>query len=372
MTRIDRTLVPRSRVWQRGLTLIELMVALTLGLFLTLGLMLMMSDSSRTFKIQDDYARLQENAVSGLNYVSDSLRHAGFFGNLTDTATTLQAVGALTITSDCGNTFTNTVPVFGYASLTTANVNTALPCIAAANFRPGPVLIARLATGYPVPDPNNDGNPNDGFGTVNAPSTGIYVQADVVSGQFFVGTGYAGMVTANTVKKYASDRHFPVFPYQMHVYYIRPCSRPTGAGSTCLAADDGGRPIPTLVRQELQASAMVERPLAEGVERISLLYGLDSIPAGTGDGIADRFVADPLSIAADGWQRVVAVRVALLVRTPNPVPGYDDSGKNYDLDGNGTTDFNCTASGEANACTYKRAIFSQVIQVRNVAYRRGA
>src|SRR5690606_34403397 len=165
---------------------------------------------------------------------------------------------------------------------------------------------------------------------------------------------------------------FPIFPYQMHVYYVRPCSRP--ASGDCEATDDGGTPVPTLVRQELDGLTMVERPLAEGVERINFAYGVD-----TGyDGIPDRYVADPRDgtlglAAADALARVVAVRVTLLVRSPVPTNGQADTGKQYDHDGDGAPDFTCTAAigAEPRACQYKRALFSQLIQVRNVAFRRG-
>ena len=115
---------------------------------------------------------------------------------------------------------------------------------------------------------------------------------------------------------------------------------------------------------------MVEQPLAEGVERMELMYGVDTLPAG-GDGVADQFVFDP----GANWANVVSVRVILLVRTPTRIAGQDDSGKCYDLDGNGTCvagdprDFVCAPGPE---CQYKRAVFSQLIQVRNVAFRRGA
>jgi len=356
---------------QRGLTLVELMVALTLGLFLTLGLILMMGDTSRTFKIQDDFARMQENAVSGLRYIGDTLRHAGFYGPMAETGALTQygTIGA--ITNDCGNTFTTTVPLFGYNALTTANVAATVPCILAANFQPGPVLIARLTTGLAVADPNADGDFSDGLVAQAGYTNTLYAQSNVRGGFVLRGQDFATFVSSETVLKLGNGAQFPVFPYQMHVYYIRPCSRPTGGATNnqCQASDDSGRPVPTLVRQELQGTTMVERPLAEGVERMSLLYGVDLLPAGDGDGVADRFVADPLSVAADGWARVVSVRVSLLVRSPTIVSGYNDSGKSYDLDGDGTVDFTC---GDAIECAYKRSIFSQVIQVRNLAFRRGA
>jgi type IV pilus assembly protein PilW len=364
---------------QRGLTLVELMVALTIGLFLTLGLMLMMSDSSRTFKIQDDYARMQENAVSSLRYVADSLRHTGFFGHLaiTDTLELFGAIGTIDA-PNCGNAFTTNVPLFGYSGLTPASVTGTVPCIASANFQAGPVLITRLATGTAVADSLAP----LGFLTAELAAIAattphaLYVQTGTGNGTIFRAADYGSLTSSPRLQTYPNGHHAPVFPYQMHVYYIRPCSRP--AGATCSATDDSGRPIPTLVRQEIETYAggnrWVERPLAEGVERLGLLYGLDLNPAPNGDGIADRYVADPLTVSPDGWTRVVSIRVTLLVRSPTVISGYDDSSKNYDLNGDGVADFNCNdvVATEPQACAYKRALFSQVLQVRNVAFRRGA
>jgi hypothetical protein len=82
------------------------------------------------------------------------------------------------------------------------------------------------------------------------------------------------------------------------------------------------------------------------------------------DGIADMYTATPATLLQ--WQRVVMVRLNILVRASTPTAGYDDSTKSYDL-GGGVV-FNCTAN--AAPCNYKRHIFSQQIQVRNVASRR--
>ena len=366
-----------AKMREAGLTLVELMVALTLGLFLSLGLVLMMGDSSRTFKIQDDYARMQESAVSALRYLADSLRHSGFYG-LAASTLTLEPYGTIpAIENDCGDTLASSVPLFGYAAASTP----ALTCIRAQNFRaPSPILVVRLGTGLEVIDDDGNGSISD-----NMANDALYLQSDANFGYVFKGSEYQNLVAADLHKRYANGEAMPVFPYQMHVYYVRPCSRPTGADAACQAGDDAGNPIPTLVRQELEGTRMVERPLAEGVERLHFMYGLDTLPAPDGDGIPDRFVADPCDptllsqlgmTCAQVWAGVVAVRVALLVRSPTPIAGHDDSGKCYDMNGSGNcdpendpTDFVCRNDLE---CRYKRALFSQLIQLRNVAYRRGA
>jgi len=174
---------------------------------------------------------------------------------------------------------------------------------------------------------------------------------------------------AGTTRRLPNGNDVDVFQLSAQVYYIRPCSRPTGSGGTiCQATDDGGQPIPTLVRQELTGSGMVEAPLVEGIERIDLRYGLDD----TNDGVPDRFVRAP---GPAEWVNVVSVKVSLLVRSPSLIRDYDDSGKNYDLDGDNVVDFTCNpalVSPLPLACYYKRKVFSQTFQVRNLAQRRGA
>ena len=106
---------------------------------------------------------------------------------------------------------------------------------------------------------------------------------------------------------------------------------------------------------------MVERPLVQGVEMIDFLYGVDA----NGDGVPDRFTAAP---AGGDWAGVVVVRVSVLVRDTLGSAGYDDTGKVYDLNGDGVADFTCTANVN---CTFRRHVFTQNFQVRNVAQRRG-
>src|SRR5688500_11790802 len=72
------------KLLQRGLSLIELMVGLTIGLMLTLGLFTLITNQSVAFKLQDDFARTQENGTLALRYIGESVRMAGFYGYVMD------------------------------------------------------------------------------------------------------------------------------------------------------------------------------------------------------------------------------------------------------------------------------------------------
>lgn len=61
---------------QAGLTLIELMLALTLGLLVSASAILMLWTGQKSFSMQQGLANLQDNANFGLNYVTKDIRLA--------------------------------------------------------------------------------------------------------------------------------------------------------------------------------------------------------------------------------------------------------------------------------------------------------
>ena len=350
---------------QRGLSLVELMIGITIALVLTLGLMMLIMGTSRGYKTQDDFARMQENGMTALSFIGESIRHAGFYG-IGNAATPVDATtGAVTTTVDCGSAgnppalgwaLNTIVPMVGFAGLTPVTVNATLPCVLSTNFQAGQVLAIRMATGERLRDPNNDGNMTDAAFVANR----IYVQGNATGAILFRGSDYGTLRAGSATRRVFGGADAPIFEYQAHLYYIRPCSR-TGTPPGCLATDDGGRPVPTLVRQELEGPNMVERPLVQGIEMIDFLYGIDA----NGDGVPDRFTAAP---AGGDWAGVVVVRVSVLVRDTLGSAGYDDTGKVYDLNGDGAADFTCTVNVN---CAFRRHVFTQNFQVRNVAQRRG-
>ena len=60
---------PKPAGVQRGLSLIEMMVGLTIGLVLTLGLFTLIANTSQSFKVQDDFSRMQENGATAFRYI---------------------------------------------------------------------------------------------------------------------------------------------------------------------------------------------------------------------------------------------------------------------------------------------------------------
>ncbi len=69
-----------TRHFQRGLSLIELMVAITISLLLLAGVLQIMLGSKQTYNVQDGMARLQENARYALDRISQDISQSGYLG----------------------------------------------------------------------------------------------------------------------------------------------------------------------------------------------------------------------------------------------------------------------------------------------------
>lgn len=80
-----RQALVRQRVWRpphagRGLSLLELLVATTLGALLTVALTQLFASGARANAAHTGQARLQESARHALGFLGDAIRGAGFFG----------------------------------------------------------------------------------------------------------------------------------------------------------------------------------------------------------------------------------------------------------------------------------------------------
>lgn len=83
MTRIPiiRTIVSRPGPnRQAGLSLIELMVALTIGLLLSFGIMQIFGASKLSYQLQEGLSRIQENGRFVAQFMQKDLRSVGFMG----------------------------------------------------------------------------------------------------------------------------------------------------------------------------------------------------------------------------------------------------------------------------------------------------
>jgi type IV pilus assembly protein PilW len=68
-----------ARSAQRGFTLVEIMVALTIGIFLTGALLTIVQSNRRVFGEQNQLAQLQDNERMAMTMMTDVIESAGYF-----------------------------------------------------------------------------------------------------------------------------------------------------------------------------------------------------------------------------------------------------------------------------------------------------
>jgi type IV pilus assembly protein PilW len=88
----------RRKGTQRGFTLIELMIAITIGLLLTAGLLTLVQAMKRTTVTQNGMSQLQDNERMAMTLIADVIQSAGYFPQptLNSAATLMPVTGAFT------------------------------------------------------------------------------------------------------------------------------------------------------------------------------------------------------------------------------------------------------------------------------------
>ncbi len=355
------------RAAARGFTLVELMVAVTIGLIILVAVAQIFTSSRATYQVEEGLARVQENGRIAMEFIARDLRMAGYAGcfnvNKTmDTAFGYTAVTRLT-TTDFGTSFATAAPVEplhirGHDYAGSGNWNPALPTIFSdvAPINDTDVLVIRrgdtqsfrlenpmggVATAVDIQDTGGAIKLSDVVMVTDCQGFDLFKVSAIDSSNHSLSHAQTGgNLDDNLSRPYNTEAE--VMRLLTRVYYIG------------RRGNNANNP-PALFMKELSGGAIGNAlELVDNVENMQILYGEDT----TGDQSADIYSA-PAAITA--WSRVVSVRIALLVRTPAE-GGVDVDTQTYHMFGDttGTAD----DFGPVNDRRQRR-VFSSTIQLRN-------
>lgn len=365
---------------ERGFSLTELMVAITLSLIILAAVAAIFVNTRKAYTTQDRLARVQENGRFAMHYLIRDLRTAGYTGCRKD-ITEGQQTPSAEYPDDVGKlTFNLTVPptdfLYGLSNMAVAiegieNVassgsvwrpsnSNALPAsfkssVVADNYSTDMLTIRTVDTAAMFPITNDMAAATDTVGVdpltaaIRFRKNDIVLVADCNHGDLFEITntpsaatpflehdtsGNRGNKTTSLSKPYKASEFAQVFRFTSRRYYVR--NNPNGA--------------PSLYRDDEE--------LVEGIESLQILYGVDSDNS-DGNFSPDRYLAAgaPGLVTADDWKKVVAVRIGILALTPNA--------KDTDLDNN-PHDVNGTIVGpKASPDRNQRRVFVSTIVLKN-------
>ena len=369
MTMISGNTVTGKR--ETGVTLVELMVALVLGLVLTGGIIKVFSGNRVTYEFNQSLSRIQENARFALDHMAWNARMAGYQGCISD----VEVYNNLATPSAFRDDIRNGIQGFdavgtgegdAYAAAATypapsANVNDWSPVLPADLDNlviPGSdVLVVRSVSGAGI--------------SLVAPFTNaaqifvgpghdfvqgeILVVSDCQKASVFQVTGINATPSHNLVHSnsntYTPGNAFPNWPpeqdyglgaevarLQAHAFYV-------GRGAS-------GAPSLFQLRLQLNAAtstaAFQPEELVEGIESMQVRYGID----GDNNETIDSWVS---ADAVADWNDVLSAEITLLARAGEEY-GSDTDTVVYTLGG---TTFNPVDDRRL------RQVFSTTIGVRN-------
>jgi type IV pilus assembly protein PilW len=298
-----------GRAGMLGLSLIELMAALTIGLLLIAGALTVYMQSRNTYRTTDTAARMQETGRYAFDIIEPDVRLAGYWGMKKGPAAVADTIVATDVGNNCGGTgwmgdATKYITGFdGDGALTSWG---GMGCGPTGRNMWSDVLIVRRASAEPSALDLNK---------VQVHSNRS--QATVFSSATAPG-GYAAWPAAETRDMVCN------------VYYI---------------GTDNGQPA--LRRIGLRGKQMMDDPVIPGVQDMQVQYGIDT----NGDGAADRYV----NAGSIGTASVVAARIWLLVRSETDEQGYRNA-VNYQY-----ANANIAAANDKR----RRMLMSKTIQIRN-------
>jgi type IV pilus assembly protein PilW len=357
-----------------GFSLVELMISLTIGLFVLAGLVSVLMANRQAFTIQQGSSFNQENLRFASSRLAWSLRMVDFWGGIkSKDITTSTNVTGMTGIGDCKPAWVMSVGpsstengIRGYdgaASFPIAN------CVSDGNYLKGSdVVVVRYADTHGYDPSKAAGNVAFDSATAGAVpnSTSVFLLSAVAQQGTIFRKGEA--VPSNPLGS-TSGRY--VYPFQFEMYYLRPCSDP-GPDNVCGTADDGdaASPVPTLMRMRMDTTgSLVSEAVVDGVEQMQFEYASPGTPF--------------QNAASANFPTVTQVRVSLVMRsssrdttvshggtfTPSPHCSYTISatgGVTFPGDAAANT---CSTSVAASYGTkpqqFVRLTSSQVVLLRN-------
>lgn len=287
---------------QKGMSIVEIMVSMAIGLLVLSFLTFIFVNNSNTRREIDKAADIYENGRYALLVLGDELNHAGYYGALSAVSP-----GATT-DQPCSTTVANWVNSLGLSVRGGNHSDTGatlalFSCINGSRKTDTDALfVQRAATCVAGVG-----------GCAGLVANDIYIQVSECGAEYsanpFVLAANAGS-PYNLQDKDCAGTLAPVRKFIRRIFFV-------GSDDKLQYVDIG----------PLGAGPPV--PLAENIENMQVEYGVDT----NGDSSPDSFASAP----AD-WTQVVGARIWLLARAPQVTGGYTDD-KTYTM-------------GDLNAVTY--------------------
>jgi type IV pilus assembly protein PilW len=287
----------------RGFTLVELMVAVAIGMIITVGVLAVLVSGAGIYQRSDGRARIQENARFAMSVMQQDLREAGYMGCFNINMFPTRYTNLAKDPDEYGHDYAVMVGGFEAGAATwSPTLDASVGHASAQPLAGSDVLFVRGPVGPSAPL-------NDTMTTTSAPIPLASVEGFTVGGLAIVSDcGYANIFKVTQIP--ADKKLVHAANYNTDAKLTRIFSNLDGAVATPIGtvsyfvalAGDGIAGHRSLYRQE---AGGVPEEIATGIENMQLEYGVDT----DSDMVANKFVTGNQVGAAT----VTAVKINLLV-----------------------------------------------------------
>ena len=309
---------------QKGISLVELLVALVLGLVLITGISHLFLATNRTLTLQNELSRIQENARLAIDLLTTDIRSAGF------TSCPLQSPLANNLLAvnenrtwmthfdkgvfglDAGNDTTSQIDTNAVSEALVINSIDPEEGVIVSTHDPA-TATATLVSSHKYDEGDLLAFISDDCDQVSVFRAGADTQSNIVTHPASNTGNLANCIShlkgsfnchTSAVQAQSMDHSGSLMaPLNSYAYYIRNSNN-----------------IPTLYRKQAgeytSGKAKNAEALVEGIEDINILYGIDS----DNDGTANQYhPAGTLELSSDDWKKVTSIKLELVARSLNEV-----------------------------------------------------
>ena len=383
---------------QHGVTLVELMIAITISSIVMIGISSVYTSSKRSYKLQEEFSRLQENGRFAINHITRFVRSAGYSGCASGLT---NMVNNLNDNTDDPWNFETGIEGYEYVGTVPGQLatltDTPTPAPAGdldkwkATTADTPLSATADLLGHTFSPVAN----TDILISRTADGSGVEVSEDNGGGQIFISdngshecadgtTGYSGLckgdilvisdcqqsiIFQTTNIQVTSGRVNLVHANTNMDFYGGPGNANPDLDMLLKQGNEvmristkaffvgKGANGPSLFMKQGNADAV---ELVEGVESMQVLYGVDD--DANADNIPNRYVA---ANEVPNFADVVAVRVTILLRSVKELPWRTAAPKTHLLGGmDNDTAVRLTSPSDKRL----RKVMSTTIKVRNRAF----
>lgn len=321
---------------QHGFSLVEMMVAMVIGLILIAGVIQIFISSKQSYRVQDSMGRLQENARFAMDYLTREARMAGFTGCFKDNPSTIENI--LNNPSDYAWDINNMLA--GNEATSSSSWTPALDASLSGTVKGGTDVITirhMSSQGIQLVPPDYSSSAQLFVNSPNGLSIGdILMVTDCTQGSIFQATNIAFNNGGGTTKydiTHASSGSFSPGNSGPHLSNeFKAGAEVAKLDTTVFFIATGASGEPALFERTLGNSSgtpsLSNQELVEGVEDMQVLYGEDT----DGDGSANKYVT---ADAVGNMGNVVSMRISLLMRTADD--NLVNSPQTYNYNGSSVT-----------------------------------